>query len=155
MLNLGGARKMGTSHLLGELRAGAPVIVAEGYAIGATVHRATGIVVALRDQDPVRPIYVAADNDHHLPLRARPQPNAGREKAEAAAVAVGATMLLPESAADQMGKDTDWNDYEASRSVAATRAALRTAGLQEPAAQNERLAAKLPAAERQGAGLSA
>jgi len=71
------------------LRAGEPVTVAEGYATGATVHRATGMAVAialdtsnlmavavavamaLRDQDPARPIYMAADNDHHLPVRAR------------------------------------------------------------------------------------
>ncbi len=170
-LYLGGAQKMGTFHLLGELRPGAPVIVAEGYATGATVHRATGVAVAvaldtsnlvavasaLRDQDPARPIYMAADNDHHLPLRAKPLPNAGREKAEAAAAAVGATVLLPEPVADQVakGKGTDWNDYEASNGRAATRAALGMAGLQELAAQDARVAAKSRAAERQGTGLSA
>jgi hypothetical protein len=112
---------------------------------------------ALRDQDPARPIYMAADNDHHLPLRAKPLPNAGREKAEAAALAVGATVLLPEPVADQVakGKGTDWNDYEASNGRAATRAALGTAGLQELAAQDARVAAKSRAAERQGTGLSA
>jgi len=170
-LYLGGAQKMGTFHLLGELRPGAPVIVAEGYATGATVHRATGMAVAvaldtsnlmavataLRDQDPARPIYMAADNDHHLPVRAKPLPNAGREKAEAAAAAVGGTVLLPEPAADQVakGKGTDWNDHEASHGRAATRVALRTAGLQELAAQDARMAARARAAERQGAGLSA
>jgi phage/plasmid primase-like uncharacterized protein len=170
-LYLSGAQKMGTFHLLGELRAGAPVIVAEGYATGATIHRATGMAVAvaldtsnlmavataLREQDPARLIYMAADNDHHLPLRAKPLPNAGREKAEAAAAAVGATVLLPEPAADQVakGKGTDWNDYEASHGRAATRAALRTAGLQELAAQDARMAARARAAERQGTGLSA
>ncbi len=96
-LYLAGAQKAGTFHLLGELRPGTPVIVAEGYATGATVHRATGMAVAvaldtsnlmavataLRDQDPARPIYLAADNDHHLPLRAKPLPNAGREREHA------------------------------------------------------------------------
>jgi len=170
-LYLGGAQKMGTFHLLGELRAGEPVIVAEGYATGTTVYRATGMAVAvaldtsnlmavataLRDQDPARPIYLAADNDHHLPLRAKPLPNAGREKAEAAAAAVGGMVLLPEPAADQMakGKGTDWNDHEASRGVFATRAALRTAGLQELALQDARVAIKPRTSERQGAGLSA
>ena len=170
-LYLAGAQKMGTFHLLGELRGGTPVIVAEGYATGATVRRATGMAVAvaldtsnlmavataLRDQDPARPIYLAADNDHHLPLRARPLPNAGREKAEAAAAAVGGTVLLPEPVVGQVakGKGTDWNDYEASHGRAATRAALRTAGLQELAAQDARIAARPRAAERQGAGLSA
>jgi len=170
-LYLAGAQKMGTFHLLGELRPGTPVIIAEGYATGATVHRATGMAVAvaldtsnlmavaaaLRDQDPARPIYMAADNDHHLPSRAKPLPNAGREKAEAAAAAVGATVLLPEPAADQVakGKGTDWNDYEASQGRIATRTALRAAGLQELAAQDARMMARARAAESQGAGLSA
>lgn len=170
-LYLGGAQKMGTFHLLGELRAGAPVIVAEGYATGATVHRATGMAVAvaldtsnlmavataLRDQDPARPIYMAADNDHHLPLRAKPLPNAGREKAEAAAAAIDGTVLLPEPVAEQVakGKGTDWNDYEASHGMAATGVALRRAGLQEQAAQGARMTARARAVERQGAGLSA
>jgi len=170
-LYLGGAQKLGTFHLLGELRPGAPVIVAEGYATGATVHRATGMAVAvaldtsnlmavataLRDQHPARPIYMAADNDHHLPVRARPLPNAGREKAEAAAAAVGGRVLLPEPVPDQVAKSkgTDWNDYEASHGRAATRAALRTAGLQELAAQDARMMARARAAESQGAGLSA
>ncbi len=166
-LYLGGSQKMGTFHLLSELRAGTPVIIAEGYATGAT---ATGMPVAvaldtsnlmavateLRDQYPARPIYLAADNDHHLPLRAKPLPNAGREKAEAAAAAVGAMVLLPEPAADQVakGKGTDWNNYEASHSQAATRTALRTAGLQELAAQDAQMAVRSRAAERHGAGLS-
>ncbi len=170
-LYLSGAQKMGTFHLLGELRPGAPVIVAEGYATGATVHRATGMAVAvaldtsnlmavttaLHDQDPARPIYLSADNDHHLPERAKPLPNAGREKAEAAAAAVGGTVLLPEPVPDQVAKSkgTDWNDYEASHGRAATRAALRTAGLQELAAQDARMMARARAAESQGAGLSA
>lgn len=146
------------------------MIVAEGYATGATVHRATGmavavaftsnlmaVAVALRDQDPARPIYLAADNDHHLPERAKPLPNAGREKAEAAAAAVGGTVLLPEPVAGQVaeGKGTDWNDYEASHGRAAIRAALRRAGLQELAAHDARMTERARAAERQRAGLSA
>jgi len=54
-----------------------------------------------------------------------------------------------------LDKGTDWNDYEASHGQAATRAALRTAGLQELAAQDERVAARAHAAERQGMGLVA
>ena len=170
-LYLAGAQKVGTFHLLGELRPGCPVIITEGYATGATVHRATGMAVAvaldtsnliavataLRDQDAARPIYMAADNDHHLPLRATPLPNAGREKAEMAAAAVGATVLLPEPVAGQVAKDkgTDWNDYEAGHGRAATRMALRTAGLQELTTQDERVVVRSSATERQGSGLSA
>ncbi|GAC1607211.1 MAG: hypothetical protein NVS3B2_16000 [Ramlibacter sp.] len=66
-------------------------------------------------------------------------------------------MLLPEPAAEQAakGKGTDWNDHEASHGRAATRAALRTAGLQELAAQEVQMAMRTRAAERQKAGLSA
>ena len=105
----------------------------------------------------VRYIYLAADNDHHLPERAKPQPNAGREKAEAAAAAVGGTVLLPEAVADQVakGKGTNWNDYEASHGRTATRAALRVAGLQELAAQDARMAARARAADCQEARLNA
>ena len=128
-LYLAGAQKMGTFHLLGDLRPGEPVAIAEGYATAASVHRATGMAVAvaldtsnltavaltLRQGDTDRPIYMAADNDHHLPLRDPPLPNTGKEKAEAAAIAAGGKVLLaPEAPAQAaIGKGTDWNDYEA------------------------------------------
>jgi conjugative relaxase-like TrwC/TraI family protein len=126
---LAGAQKMGTFHLLGELRPGEPAAIAEQYATAATVHRATGMTVAvaldtgnltavaltLRQSDTERPIYMAADNDHHLPLRDPPLANTGKEKAEAAALCVGGRVLLaPEAPAQAaIGKGTDWNDYEA------------------------------------------
>jgi len=148
------------------------VVVAEGFATGATVHQATGLTVAvaldtsnlaavaaaLRDRDLARPIYLAADNDHHLPLRATPLPNAGREKAEAAARAVGGTVLLPDPVAERVaaGKGTDWNDYEASHGQAATREALRMAGLMEMVKTEAlRPAVARRAAERQGSGMTA
>ncbi len=102
-LYLAGAQRAGTFHKLGALRPGAPVIVARSYATAAAIHRATGmavaaaldtgnlmaVAVALRSQAPSRPIYLAADNDHHLPLRTTPLPNTGREMAMAAAAEVG------------------------------------------------------------------
>jgi phage/plasmid primase-like uncharacterized protein len=56
-----------------------------------------------RQADPDRPIYMAADNDHHLPLRDPPRPNVGKEKAAAAAAIVGARMLLPPAVPDACG----------------------------------------------------
>jgi phage/plasmid primase-like uncharacterized protein len=128
-LYLAGAQKMGTFHLLGELQPGKPVGIAEGYATGASAHRATGMTVAialdtsnltavalaLRQQDPDRPLNMLADNDHHLPLRDPPRRNVGMEKAEAAATVVGAKVLLAPEAPQRaiIGKGTDWNDYEA------------------------------------------
>jgi conjugative relaxase-like TrwC/TraI family protein len=148
-LYLAGAQKMGTFHLLGDLRPGAPVAIAEGYATGASVHQATGMTVAvaldtsnltavalaLRQQEPDRPLYMAADNDHHLPLRDPPRPNVGREKAEAAAVLVGARVLLAPEMPEQMaaGKGTDWNDFEVRYGRAAVKAALQSQ-MTEPAA---------------------
>ena len=142
---LGGAQKTGTFHMLGTLRPGVPVIIATGYAAAATIHRATRmavaaaldtsnlmtVAVALRRQAPSRPIYLAADNDHHLLLRTKPLPNAGREKAEAAAAEVGGKVLLPEPVAGRTAADkgTDWNDYEACHGLAATWPALQAAGL--------------------------
>jgi conjugative relaxase-like TrwC/TraI family protein len=139
-LYLAGARKMGAFHLLGDLRPGEPVAIAEGYATAATVHRSTGIATAValdtsnlaavamafRQADPERSIYMAADNDHHLPLRDPPRPNVGKEKAAAAAAIVGARVLMPPAVRDQVaaGKGTDWNDYEARYGRAAVAGAI-------------------------------
>ncbi len=145
-LYLAGAQKAGTLHMLGALRPGAPVIVAGSYATAATIYRATGmavaaaldtgnlmaVAVALRSQAPTRPIYLAADNDHHLPLRTTPLPNAGREMAMAAAAEVGGKVLLPEPVAARAtaGKGTDWNDHEACHGLASTWPAMQAAGLE-------------------------
>jgi phage/plasmid primase-like uncharacterized protein len=139
-LYLAGAQKMGSFHLLGDLEPGRPVAIAEGYATAATVHQALGmsvavaldtsnlaaVALALRQADPDRPIYMAADNDHHLPLRDPPRPNAGKEKAAAAAAIVGARILLPPAVPEQVaaGKGTDWNDYGAHYGQAAVAVAI-------------------------------
>jgi phage/plasmid primase-like uncharacterized protein len=140
-LYLAGAQKLGTFHLLGALKQGEPVGITEGYATGASGHRATGMTVAialdtsnltavalaLRQQDPDRPLTMLADNDHHLPLRDPPRPNVGREKAEAAAIVVGAKVLLAPEAPQRaaIGKGTDWNDFEVIYGRRATEAALK------------------------------
>lgn len=127
------SRKQSTHVLLGELRPGVPLLIAEGYATAATLHEATGLPVAValdagnllnvakayRERDPERQIILAADNDHHLPLRDPPLPNAGREKAEAVAQAIGGTVLLPAFTPDEPG--TDWNDWAAKHGKRAVR----------------------------------
>jgi phage/plasmid primase-like uncharacterized protein len=122
-LFLKGARTEGGHALIGGLpRQGAPLLVAEGYATGAPLHEATGLPVvvafnagnlaavakAYRAADPSRPIIIAGDNDHHLPRRAVPLPNVGKEKAEAAATAVGGVAVLPSFPVGDRG--SDWND---------------------------------------------
>ena len=148
-------RKQGTHALLGELQPGAPVVIAEGFATAATMREATGLatVVAFdsgnllevartfRERDPQRPIVIAADNDHHLPLKEAPLPNVGQVKAAAAAEAVSAVLLTPGFARGDKG--TDWNDYAAQHGKAAirtqTQAALRPHGIELPAQSASRV----------------
>lgn len=116
-------RVRGTYAMLGEPQPGRALLLAEGYATAATLHELTGLPVAvafsganlgavaakLREQDPHRPLVVAADNDHHLPRRELPLPNTGMEQATAAAAKVGGVVLAPEFRPADAG--TDWNDW--------------------------------------------
>ena len=138
-LYLQGAQKIGTFHILGRWT-GEAVGIAEGYATAATGHRVmdmpvamaldtsnlTAVALALRQASPDGPVFMLADNDHHLPMRNPPRPNQGMEKAEKAAEAAGATVLLapelPERAI--VGRGTDWNDYAARRGTQAVKAAI-------------------------------
>nr|WP_254452808.1 MobF family relaxase [Roseicella sp. DB1501] len=135
-LFLKGARTEGGHLLIGRLEAGTPLLVAEGYATGATLHAATGLPVAVafnahnleavarayRAAYPARPIVVAGDDDRHLPLRTPPLPNVGRERAEAAAAAVGGVAALPSFAPGERG--TDWNDLARRQGLEAVVAAI-------------------------------
>ncbi|MDN3568554.1 toprim domain-containing protein [Paeniroseomonas aquatica] len=155
-LFLKGARTEGGHALIGgRPRPGAPLLVAEGYATGATLYEATGLSVvvafnagnlatvakAYRSADPSRPIIIAGDNDHHLPRKAVPLPNVGKEKAEAAAAAVGGTAALPSFPPGDRG--SDWNDLARRQGhqpiVAAVRGALDQ--IQKVAADRVELAA--------------
>jgi phage/plasmid primase-like uncharacterized protein len=139
-LFLKGARTDGGHMLIGVRPGpGAPLLVAEGYATGATLHEATGLSVAVafnagnlaavarayRAADPTRPIVIAGDNDHHLPRRAVPLPNIGKEKAEAAAAAVGGIVALPLFPAGDRG--SDWNDLARRQGFQPVAAAVRSA----------------------------
>ena len=139
-LYLQGAQKIGTFHILGQWTPGDAIGVAEGYATAATGHRAmdmpvamaldtsnlTAVALALRQASADGPLFMLADNDHHLPMRNPPLSNQGREKAEKAAKVAGAKVLLapelPERA--MMLNGTDWNDYEAQRGTEAVKAAI-------------------------------
>jgi phage/plasmid primase-like uncharacterized protein len=71
-------------------------------------------------------MFMLADNDHHLPMRNPPLPNQGMEKAEKAAEAARATVLLAPELSERAiaGKGTDWNDYEARQGTQAVKAAM-------------------------------
>jgi phage/plasmid primase-like uncharacterized protein len=138
----------GTHALLGELRPGAPLVIAEGYATAATLREVTGLATvaafcsgnlmdvarAYRECDPEQPIICAADNDHH-PNWPTPLPNVGKEKATAAAEAVNGLVLLPSFAPTETG--TDWNDFMAQHGGVAMRqlakAELTKHGIELPA----------------------
>lgn len=135
-LYLTDGRKQGTFALLGKIEAGHPLLVAEGYATGATLHGLTGFPVAvafdsaglapaaqaLRAKHPDLQIFLAADNDHHLPRRPQPLPNVGLEKAQAAADLVGGRVLSPPFRPEDPG--SDWNDFAKQHGPDATRAAI-------------------------------
>jgi phage/plasmid primase-like uncharacterized protein len=139
-LFLKGARTEGGHALIGgQPKRGAPLLVAEGYATGATLHEATGLSVAVafnagnleavakayRVADPSRPIIIAGDNDHQLPMRPVPLPNIGKEKAEAAAATVGGIAALPSFAIGDRG--SDWNDLARRQGHRPVAAAIRDA----------------------------
>lgn len=154
-----GGRYSGLHHLIGDLATPGAVLIAEGYATGADLHRETGLPVAVafssnnieavasayRERHPDRPIIVAGDNDHRKPLeldaQGRPKPNVGREKAEAAALAVVGYAMLPAFEADDRG--TDWNDLRRDKGQGAFSSQVR-AGL--AAAQRHQLARESGAA---------
>lgn len=125
---MAGGRKQGTFAVIGEMRPGETVAIVEGYATGESWYRATGITTvvawdsgnlkpvaeAIRAMDPARPIVFAADNDHHLPLKAVPKQNEGRVKAEAASAAVGGVIVVPPALPDRIASaehGTDWDDF--------------------------------------------
>jgi len=155
-LFLKGARTEGGHMLIGDrLKPGTPLLVAEGYATGATLHEATGLPVAVafnagnlaavakayRAADPSRSIVIAGDNDHHLPHRPVPLPNVGKEKAEAAAMAVGGVVILPSFPAGDRG--SDWNDLAQRQGHEPVATAVRGAldRLQQTTLQREKLTA--------------
>lgn len=136
-LFLKGGRADGTHALIGAPADGGRLWIAEGYATAASIHELTNepaivafnsgnlvaVAEAYRAKFPDAQIYIAADNDHHLPHRTPPLPNTGKEGALEAAAAVGGFVVMPEFQSGEGG--TDWNDYVAAHGKEAARTALR------------------------------
>ncbi len=128
-----GGRKTGNMHVLGELKPGAEVLVAEGYATGASLHEATGktvavafdsgnldaVVGALKQRLPTSPIYIMGDNDKHQ------QQNVGVEKAMAAAERHQVGVAFPQFQAP--GKLTDFNDLHQAEGLGAVKGQVEQA----------------------------
>ena len=164
-----GGRLAGGFHLIGDLAAPGPLMVAEGYATAATLHEHTAAPVAvafhagnlepvaraLRAAHPDRQILVAADNDHRktreLGPDGKPKKNVGLEEARAAAAAVDGAVLAPAFGPDDRG--SDWNDL---RQEKGPREFARQVGRGLAVAERRQLvaAARTEDAERQTASLA-
>ncbi len=140
-----GMAKTGHYHAIGKVRG--RVLICEGYATGATLHEATGDAVAiafdagnltavaraLRSKLPHAALVLAADNDH------RTAGNPGLAKANEAAAAVGASVVVPDFATDAQG--SDWNDLAALHGLDAVQRAFSSpAAVQEMPPPQEALA---------------
>jgi putative DNA primase/helicase len=143
-----GGKKEGNFHLIGEVRPGEPIITAEGYATGATLHAATGytvavafdsgnlsaVVGALKERYPTNPQFIGADDDR-FPKPNRPLVNAGLTKAIAAAEQHKVGVIVPKFGEGSRG--TDFNDMQVEQGIGAVTAAVDQAISQTMARSRE------------------
>ena len=152
-----GGRLDGGSFTIGDLDQAGPLVIAEGFATGATLHELTGqpVVVAFnagnlrkvaeayRARLPDRVLVIAGDNDHQAPRKlgpdGLPRKNVGAEKACEAAAAVQGFALLP--AFDKTSRGTDWNDLALEQGIE-TASALLAEGLGRATLQHGGLTAE-------------
>ena len=106
---LSGGRKKGLFYPLGHIDVTGTLILAEGFATGATIHEATGfpvlvcfdcgnlkeVAIEARRQMPGIDLVIAADNDSGTPG------NPGLTKARESAVAARARLAIPSFAQEQ------------------------------------------------------
>jgi putative DNA primase/helicase len=151
-LFLAGGRQKGVMFVIDPLNklGRDTAIICEGYATGATLFESTGkpVVVAfnagnllpvsqaLRDRYPDGRFAIGADNDHKL--EGRPMGNVGILKAQEAAQAIGAQVLIPQLLPNEKEKGlTDWNDLQKERGLKAVTTELNQQLGQAPAKQRE------------------
>jgi len=123
-LTLPGGRVSGLFHQIGDPHQGDALLIGEGYATVASLHECTGhpstvafnagnlahVAKALRDKYPEKLIVVCGDDDRQT--FAKTGKNPGREKAQAAAKAVGGLAVFP---ADLPEDGKDFNDLHRTR----------------------------------------
>ncbi|WEV50260.1 DUF5710 domain-containing protein (plasmid) [Acinetobacter sp. ESL0695] len=125
---LKGGKKQGNFFTIGNFENGKPILEAEGYATGATLHEVTGrpvavsfdsgnltsIAIILKEQFKDSIIYVAGDNDiESLEKNKNMRENVGVEKATQAANAVNGHVIIPKV---RIGDGvSDWNDIAVKR----------------------------------------
>src|SRR3990167_2795586 len=112
-----GGKKKGCFHTIGHLENGKPILIVEGYATGASVHRATHqttvvafdagnldpVIEGLKKAFPKSPLLIAGDDD------AWKEKNTGRSAAEETAQKYGCSLLFPTFKKTET-KPTDFND---------------------------------------------
>lgn len=116
---LTGGKKSGNCHVIGKIEEDKPVLLVEGYATGKTLHDIShlpavvcfdannleNVAKQIKELVPSAELFICADNDHTL------KNNVGIEKAQKAAKAVGAVVIIPKFTAEskKLGY-TDFND---------------------------------------------
>ncbi|MEI2808518.1 MAG: toprim domain-containing protein [Albidovulum sp.] len=111
----------GGHHWLGDPRGARTILICEGYATGASLHRASGLPVAvafsagnlfpvagdLHRRYPGATLVIAGDDDRHA------EGNPGRRHAEETARWVDGAAILPDFAGlDIASRPTDFNDVQ-------------------------------------------
>lgn len=133
-LFLPGGKVAGAYFPIGNPDAGA-VLIAEGFATGATLHEATGyavavafnagnlesVAVSLREKFPEARLILCADDDYQT------HGNPGKSKAEAAARRIGGLVAVPEFGAVRPEGATDFNDLARHAGLEAVRQAVEGA----------------------------
>lgn len=113
------------------------VVICEGFATGASIHEATGLVTAIafhagnllpvakaiRDKFPNKKLIIAADDDW------KKADNTGLEKAKEAASSIGAHLAIPQFPKNRDDKDTDFNDLARLSGANAVRLQIESAKL--------------------------
>lgn len=131
---LQGGAVEGHYHVLGDLRAARALLLCEGYATGASLHRASGwpVVVGFHcanllpvAQDlyrhfPQTALVIAGDDDRYTPG------NPGRRAAEEAARRVGGAVILPDfTGLATASEPTDFNDLQVLGGLSRLQASLQ------------------------------
>lgn len=119
-----GSTTDGGYTLIGRDDGQSTIVLCEGFATGGTIHEATGwlVVVCLSASNMVRlsrwaghrwagrSFMVAGDDDWHLELKEKPQPNEGREAAIKAARNLGCRYVMPDMQGAVTEGGDDFND---------------------------------------------